>query len=62
MTAQSDTDLDYPQLLARLVPPERFPHLAEITAAGAFTPVDDDAEFGLERLLDAVGAMVASAA
>ena len=52
----------YGRVLAQLVDAERFPALAEVSAAGVFAAGDDgadrDFEFGLARLLDGVGARV----
>jgi len=45
------------QLLAEH--PEDFPALAAATSAGAFAPTDDPLLFGLERVLDGIGLLVA---
>jgi AcrR family transcriptional regulator len=52
----------YADLLRRLLEPERFPALHALLAAGVFDHADDpDVEFafGLERILDGIGALVA---
>ncbi|WNG54662.1 TetR/AcrR family transcriptional regulator [Archangium gephyra] len=54
----------YGRTLARLIDAERFPALAELSAAGAFEPGDDDTgqsaefDFGLSRILDGVELLV----
>ncbi|MCY1074243.1 TetR/AcrR family transcriptional regulator [Archangium lansingense] len=54
----------YGRTLARLIDAERFPALAELSAAGAFEPGDDEAsesaefDFGLSRILDGVEMLV----
>jgi AcrR family transcriptional regulator len=54
----------YARTLARLLDTERFPALAELSAAGSFEPSDnsddgaDDFDFGLARILDGVGMRV----
>ncbi|WP_426750293.1 TetR/AcrR family transcriptional regulator [Myxococcus sp. Y35] len=56
-----ETQAWYGRTLARLIDAERFPALAELSAAGSFEPSDDDADgvadfdFGLARILDGVG-------
>ncbi len=69
-----DRDLQawYGRMLTKLVDPERFPALAEITAAGVFEPATDDDgphddgphddgadfDFGLARILDGVALLI----
>jgi AcrR family transcriptional regulator len=52
----------YGRTLAKLVDAERFPALAELSAAGVFGPDSGDSaadfDFGLARVLDGVGAFV----
>ncbi|WP_257450176.1 TetR/AcrR family transcriptional regulator [Archangium lipolyticum] len=54
----------YGRTLARLIDAERFPALAELSAAGSFEPSADgddgaaDFDFGLARILDGVGMRV----
>lgn len=50
------------ELLSALVTPERFPHLTEAAAGGAFTSQADPFAFGLERILDGVAAYIAARA
>jgi hypothetical protein len=54
--------LGYGQLLARLVDPARFPAVGEVIASGILdVPAempDEDFEFGLERLLDGIDALI----
>jgi AcrR family transcriptional regulator len=51
--------LDYTAALRELVSPGEFPHLYPIVMSGAYTgekdnPIEDDLDFGLERLLDGI--------
>jgi AcrR family transcriptional regulator len=52
----------YGRTLAALVEPARFPALAALIDAGVFAPGDSDGaadfDFGLDRLLDGIGALV----
>src|SRR6266700_4694844 len=51
----------YPGMLAELTDPVRFPALAKFIAAGVFDVYDDPDDeftFGLERILDGIGALV----
>jgi AcrR family transcriptional regulator len=51
----------YPRMLTELTDPQRFPALAKFIAAGVFDVHDDPDDefiFGLERILDGVGALV----
>ncbi|HTW04737.1 MAG TPA: TetR/AcrR family transcriptional regulator [Streptosporangiaceae bacterium] len=51
----------YPRMLAKLADPGRFPALTTFIAAGVFDrsdDPDDEFTFGLERILDGVGALV----
>ncbi len=63
-TARERRDLQgwYGRTLETLVDPSRFPALAALIAAGVFAPGDSDGaadfDFGLERLLDGVAALV----
>lgn len=54
--------LGYGQLLRRLADPARFPAVGELVASGALDPPggppDDDFEFGLERFLDGLEALM----
>jgi AcrR family transcriptional regulator len=53
----------YPRMLAKLADPGRFPALAAFIAAGVFDvhdDPDDEFTFGLERILDGVGALIES--
>jgi AcrR family transcriptional regulator len=58
--ARDVDDREYPELLRRLVRPDRFPALAAAIDAGVFDQTDDDplAEFrsGLGQLLDGIAA------
>ena len=50
-------------MLAKLTDPVRFPALAAFIAAGVFEvhdDPDDEFTFGLERILDGVGALVST--
>ncbi|OLF16731.1 TetR/AcrR family transcriptional regulator [Actinophytocola xanthii] len=57
---------DYPRLLMKLTTPERFPALHEVLAAEPFVDedeqLDDDFAFGLARLMDGFGVLIASRA
>jgi AcrR family transcriptional regulator len=51
----------YGQLLAKLTDPERFPALHAVIAAGVFDAPDEadyDFDFGLERVLDGIEALI----
>ncbi|HEY2690709.1 MAG TPA: TetR/AcrR family transcriptional regulator [Streptosporangiaceae bacterium] len=51
----------YPRMLTELTDPQRFPALAKFIAAGVFDVHDDPDDefiFGLERILDGIGALV----
>jgi Tetracyclin repressor-like, C-terminal domain len=53
----------YPRMLAKLADPGRFPALGTFIAAGVFDAhddPDDEFTFGLERILDGVGALIGS--
>jgi AcrR family transcriptional regulator len=53
----------YPRMLTKLAEPGRFPALATFIAAGVFDShddPDDEFTFGLERILDGVGALIGS--
>lgn len=54
---------DYGRVLAGLIDAERFPALSETLAAGVFAGADEDwdvdVEFGLNRILDGIGVLVA---
>ncbi|TQF67211.1 TetR/AcrR family transcriptional regulator [Rhodococcus spelaei] len=64
VSAEDAAVRDYPALLPRLFEPDRFPHLSEALAAGAFDPDPDveweDADFGfaLDLLLDGVEQLI----
>ena len=52
----------YPRMLAQLADPQRFPALTAFIAAGVFEAddgPDDEFIFGLDRILDGVGAFIA---
>jgi hypothetical protein len=58
-----EAQAEYGRLLARFVHPDRFPALAELTAAGVFEPEQDaglpaDFDFGLARILDGIGNLI----
>jgi AcrR family transcriptional regulator len=56
---------DYGRIMGLLVDPQRFPELAKVIASGVMSKADDMAEefeFGLERILDGIGALVDSLA
>jgi AcrR family transcriptional regulator len=61
---QTDQDSQawYARTMAKLVDAERFPALAELTAAGTFDPDDTGTaphfEFGLARILDGIESLV----
>lgn len=51
--------MDYTAALQELITPERFPYLHPIVMSGAYTdesdnPIEDDLDFGLERILDGI--------
>jgi AcrR family transcriptional regulator len=51
----------YPRMLSQLTDPRRFPALTTFIAAGVFETADepdDEFVFGLDRILDGVGALV----
>ncbi|MDQ0114154.1 TetR/AcrR family transcriptional regulator [Paenibacillus harenae] len=56
--------LAYTSALKQLVTPERFPYLSGVVASGVYTgesvedggTIDDDFDFGLERILDGIAA------
>jgi AcrR family transcriptional regulator len=53
----------YSDMLRTLTDAERFPALHEVLAAGVFEradPPDDEFRFGLERILDGIGALIVS--
>jgi hypothetical protein len=57
----ADAMASYGNQLSRLVDPQRFPAISAVIAAGAFDGPDDrDAnfDFGLERILDGVAALM----
>jgi AcrR family transcriptional regulator len=57
----SEARLSYGETLARLVDPVRFPAIGLVLASGIFEQPDDpdgDFNFGLERILDGVAALV----
>ncbi|MDF2838163.1 MAG: TetR family transcriptional regulator [Paenibacillus sp.] len=56
---ESFEGLDYTAALQELISPGEFPHLHPILMSGAYTgekdnPIEDDLEFGLERILDGI--------
>ena len=59
---QREMDAWYGRMLARLIDPERFPALAEVSAAGVFGAGDGDGatdfDFGLSRILAGVEALL----
>jgi AcrR family transcriptional regulator len=54
----------YGQLLRRLIDPQRFPALMRVIDSGVFEEqpgyTDEDFDFGLQRILDGVAALIAS--
>jgi AcrR family transcriptional regulator len=55
----------YARLLARLIDPQRFPALTAVLASGVLSKTeewDDEFIFGLDRVLDGIGALVAARA
>jgi AcrR family transcriptional regulator len=64
--AASGLDVDewmasYPRMLGQLADPRRFPALTAFIAAGVFDAADgpdDEFVFGLDRILDGIGALV----
>jgi hypothetical protein len=64
--AASGLDVDewmasYPRMLGQLTNPRRFPALTAFISAGVFDAADgpdDEFVFGLDRILDGVGALV----
>jgi AcrR family transcriptional regulator len=59
--AARDAMSAYGALLSRLVNPQRFPALTALVAAGVFEragPPDADFDFGLERVLDGIAALI----
>jgi AcrR family transcriptional regulator len=53
----------YTQLLGRLIDPNRFPGLTAVLASGVLDTTDewdDEFTFGLDRVLDGIGALVAA--
>jgi hypothetical protein len=51
----------YTRLLARLIDPHRFPELTAVLASGVLGKTDDwddEFTFGLERVLDGIGALI----
>jgi hypothetical protein len=58
---EQETVVGYGRLLARLTDPERFPAVRAVIEAGVVegeSDPDEDFAFGLDRLLDGVGALV----
>ena len=61
--AGQDAMAGYTRLLGRLIDPDRFPRLTALLASGVLDTTDEwDGEFsfGLERVLDGIGALVAA--
>lgn len=55
----------YSRSLARLIDPHRFPELTAVLASGVLAKTDDwddEFTFGLERVLDGIGALIAERA
>jgi AcrR family transcriptional regulator len=55
----------YTRLLGRLIDPDRFPGLTAVLASGVLDTTDewdDEFRFGLERVLDGIGVLVAARA
>src|SRR4051794_17597745 len=63
--AQSDDHQDaYARALGQLVDPHAFPNVTELLASGAFADeegVDGEFEFGIERILDGIAALITTA-
>jgi AcrR family transcriptional regulator len=58
--------LAFTSALKQLVTPDQFPYLSGVVASGVYTgesgdagPIDDDFDFGLERILDGIAAYLA---
>jgi AcrR family transcriptional regulator len=54
----------YARALAQLIDPHAFPNLTEVIASGAMADdegIDGEFEFGIERILDGIGVLVAAA-
>ena len=63
--AGQDAMSAYTRLLGRLIDPYRFPGLTAVLASGVLDTTDewdDEFTFGLERVLDGIGALVAARA
>ena len=67
---QDQVERDYGRTMARLVDPDRFPEASKLFGSGLFEappeqppgePVDNDFTFGLELILDGVGAAIRAA-
>lgn len=60
-TSMLELERVYARILSSVVTDERYPTLAGLVAAGVFVPEDhprDEFEFGLERVLDGIAAML----
>jgi len=58
---QDEWMASYPRMLGQLTDPQRFPALTAFIAAGVFDAADgpdDEFVFGLDRILDGVGALI----
>jgi hypothetical protein len=55
---------DYGMMLASLITKEEFPQVFEVVLSGALSDeegIDDDFEFGIERILDGIAVLIAAA-
>jgi AcrR family transcriptional regulator len=62
-TTDQQAMLDYNRILSILADPQRFPELSAVVESGVLSRADDMAEefeFGLERILDGIGALVST--
>ncbi|WP_167051250.1 TetR/AcrR family transcriptional regulator [Salinibacterium sp. ZJ77] len=53
-------DAGVEHVMQRLVRPDRFPHLAQAIASGAFTEPGDPFAYGIERVLDGIESDIAA--
>jgi tetracycline repressor-like protein len=64
-TTDQQAMMDYSKFLGLLADPQRFPELSAVVASGVLSKADDmteEFEFGLDRILDGIGALVDSLA
>ena len=60
-TNEQQMMLDYNRVLGLVTDPQRFPELSAVVESGVMSKADDpdeEFEFGLERILDGIGALV----